>query len=239
MADPIVTRAAHAFPPHTVDGRFVNLEPTPDRSLREVMRWQLGSMSAGQRGAWSRWREIAPQPAPPARVTAGVRVTWVNHATALVQLAGRNLLTDPVWSTRVSPVAFAGPRRRHAPGIALDALPPLDAVLLSHDHYDHLDVPTLRALAARHRMPVLTGLGNAGRLAGAGVPRAVELDWGDSARLAGDGGSDGGSGAVDVTFVPARHWSARGRGDRRRTLWGGFVVAAPGARVYFAGDIPD
>lgn len=230
MPDPIVTRGAHAYPPHAHAGRFTNLDPTPDRSLAEVLRWQLGGRRPGQRGAWRPWTDIAPQPAPPARVDAGVRVTWVNHATALVQLAGRNLLTDPVWAERASPVGFAGPRRRHAPGLALDALPPLDAVLLSHDHYDHLDVATLRALAARHRMPILTGLGNAAYLARAGVAGAVDLDWGDAARLAAGGG------AVDVTFVPARHWSARGQGDRRRTLWGGFVIAAADARVYFAGD---
>jgi L-ascorbate metabolism protein UlaG (beta-lactamase superfamily) len=183
------------------------------------------------------------QTVPPPRVTRGLRVTWVNHATALLQLDGRNLLVDPVWSDRVSPVPFAGPRRHHAPGVAFDALPPIDLVLLTHDHYDHLDLPTLRRLAARHGAPVVTGLGNAAYLAARGLPGAVELDWGDEVTLAAGGADEGAGdgagdapGALRATFVPARHWSARGASDRRRTLWGGFVVAGPAGRVYVAGD---
>jgi L-ascorbate metabolism protein UlaG (beta-lactamase superfamily) len=152
----------------------------------------------------------------------------VGHATLLIQAAGLNLLTDPVWSDRASPVRFAGPRRVTPPGIAFADLPPIHVVLLSHNHYDHLDVATLRRLHAAHRPLIATPLGNDTIILKA-IPdaRVVVGDWGDRIALERD---------AHVHIVPAHHWSARGTGDRRMALWGGFMLRTPAGSVYFAGD---
>jgi L-ascorbate metabolism protein UlaG (beta-lactamase superfamily) len=153
--------------------------------------------------------------------------TWVGHSTTLLQLGPLNVLTDPIWSERASPVSWAGPARLVPPPIALDALPPIDVVLVSHDHYDHLDHATVRRLAQRHAGAAwFAPLGVAARLRQWGVPRVVELDWWGSAS----------SGPALVSCVPARHFSGRTPWDRARTLWAGWTISAHGWRVYFAGD---
>jgi N-acyl-phosphatidylethanolamine-hydrolysing phospholipase D len=154
-------------------------------------------------------------------------VTWIGHATVLVQMDGATFLTDPIWSERASPVGFAGPKRAQPPGIALDALPAIDFVLISHDHYDHLDVDTLRALALRSPATLFVApLENAPTLREAGVENLVELDWGGSLEVAG----------LRVVCLPTQHWSGRSLFDRRVTLWGSFAVLGPQHRFYFAGD---
>lgn len=201
--------------------RFTNMEPTTHVGARELLRWGMHR----DPGSWER-RDETPGPAPDARVE-DLRVTFVGHATTLVQVAGLNVLTDPLWAERSSPVSFAGPRRWRPPGIRFEDLPPIDLVLVSHDHYDHLCLPTLRRLAAEHAPRVLSGLGNAPLLASAGVRDPIELDWWESVELRED---------VRATFVPAQHFSGRGLGDRDTTLWGGFVLETPRGSVYFAGD---
>jgi N-acyl-phosphatidylethanolamine-hydrolysing phospholipase D len=153
-------------------------------------------------------------------------VTWIGHATLLVQLDGLNLLTDPQWSDRASPLSWAGPRRVTAPGLRLEDLPPIHVVVISHDHYDHLDVPTVRRLAAAHRPLFLVPLGFKSWFAGLGITEVEELDWWESRTL----------GGLTLTFVPAQHWGARSPWDENRRLWGGWVVAGPSKRLYFAGD---
>jgi N-acyl-phosphatidylethanolamine-hydrolysing phospholipase D len=153
-------------------------------------------------------------------------VTWVGHATLLVQLDGVNLLTDPHWSERASPVRFAGPRRLVPPGLAFDALPPIHLVLISHDHYDHLDVDTVRRLAEVHRPLFLVPLGLEAWFADHGIDDVVELDWWDRHEVRG----------LVVTGVPAQHFSARSLWDRNRRLWSGWTVAGHDRRFYFAGD---
>jgi L-ascorbate metabolism protein UlaG (beta-lactamase superfamily) len=206
------------------DGRhFFNEEPFEEQNPAELARWRL----ARHRGSWPDSAAIAA-PAPPKRVGGGkVRVTMVNHATVLLQMDSLNILTDPVWSARVGFEGEIGVRRHRPPGIPFDSLPPIDIVLLSHDHYDHMDLPTLQRLQRRHHPRIITGLGNPGYLASQGIQGAEQLDWWQSAKL--------GSG-VRVTAVPARHWSGRTLSDRYERLWEGFVIEGAHDTVYFAGD---
>lgn len=159
-----------------------------------------------------------------------MRVTWVNHATVLVQFDGLNVLTDPIWSERASPVGWAGPRRHRAPGVRFEDLPRVDVVLVSHNHYDHMDLPTLRRLAREHRPRVFVGLGNARYLADRGVVGAVDLDWWQGVTVAGR------AGPVRIASVPVRHQSARTPTDGQRTLWTGFALRGPSGAVYVGGD---
>jgi N-acyl-phosphatidylethanolamine-hydrolysing phospholipase D len=154
-------------------------------------------------------------------------VTWIGHATLLVQMDHVTFLTDPIWSDTASPLSFAGPRRFVAPGLALEDLPPIDFVVVSHNHYDHLDLATLRALARRDPATrFLVPLGNAALLRGEGIERVEELDWGDRAQHAG----------VTIHCLPAQHWSKRGLGDDQQALWSSWAVTGAQRRFYFAGD---
>jgi L-ascorbate metabolism protein UlaG (beta-lactamase superfamily) len=160
-------------------------------------------------------------------------MTWIGHATALLQINGVNVITDPMFSERASPFTFAGPKRRVPPGLALDELPHIDVVLISHSHYDHLDTASVEALNAQPGGPplFLVPLGIKDWLAKKGITNAQELDWGDETSVTG----------LDFWFVPATHWSARSLTDRNETLWGGWVVKTPAGAahpfsVYFAGD---
>ncbi len=204
--------------------RFLNPagEPETDRSLGDVLKWRRSAPD----NRWPSSVEVVPV-VPDARVD-GLRVTMVGHATLLIQIGGLNILTDPVWSERASPLSFAGPRRVTTPGIRLDDLPPIDVILLSHNHYDHLDMAALRALHAGHRPPIVTPLGNDAIIhRGISNARVLTGDWGDAIEIAP---------GAKAHIVPALHWSSRGPRDRRMALWGGFVVAAAGKLVYFAGD---
>jgi L-ascorbate metabolism protein UlaG (beta-lactamase superfamily) len=203
--------------------RFFNPgHPSTDRSLRDLLRWKLKEKSA----RWPR-TAAAHQAIPDSRV-GEMRVTIVGHASVLIQADGLNVLTDPVWSDRASPVPFAGPRRVLAPGIAFERLPPIDAVLLSHNHYDHMDMVTLRRLSAVHAPLMVTSLGNDAILRRA-IPdvRVQAADWWECVDI-GKGG--------EVTVVPAYHWSARTGRDRRMALWSGFMLSSGAGRIHFAGD---
>lgn len=200
---------------------FVDPHGAPPKSIADLARW-WGS----RRG--ERWPDWAPSPhrdRPPQQVDGkALRISYVGHASFLLQTAGRNILIDPVWSERASPFAFAGPKRVNRPGIALDALPRIDGVLVSHAHYDHLDVSTLSVLAAAHRPRFITPLGNDAIMRAHDPEIAAEAyDWHDRVSLAP---------GFDVTFVPLRHWSARGFLDRNKSLWAGFVLDTPAGRVF-------
>ena len=166
---------------------------------------------------------------PPPRVDGGkVRLSFVGHASWLIQTAGLNILVDPVWSERASPVRFAGPKRRNDPGIAFEALPQIDVALVSHGHYDHLDLATLSKLAGKHR----AARDHAARQRCHHAPRrcrdpAEAFDWHDRVEL-GDG--------IAVTLVPTRHWTARGLFDRNRALWASFVLETPAGKIYIVCD---
>lgn len=202
------------------DGRrFHNLTPTSHADGLDFLKW----VTSRDEGPWDEWREITPAAPPPQRVSGGeLRVTWVNHSTFLIQTENLNILTDPIWSDRCSPVQWTGPKRHHAPGIRFADLPPIDVVLISHNHYDHMDAPTLERLKREHNPRIFVGLGNA-----AFVKGATDLDWWQSAEVA-----EG----VRVHAVPAQHFSSRGIPDRDANLWCGFVLETPHGSVYFAGD---
>lgn len=203
--------------------RFFNPDhPPTDRGLGDLLRWRL----LGHRAPWPTsvdGRQVVPVP----RVD-GLRVTMAGHASVLIQAARLNLLVDPVWSRRASPLSWAGPRRVNAPGIAFDALPPIDAVLLTHNHYDHLDLATLDRLLTAHRPRIVAPLGNDAIVRRARPDAVVETaDWGGRIAL-GDGAS--------VTLVRANHWSSRRLDDRRTALWCGFVIETAAGCIYDAGD---
>ncbi|HEX8252961.1 MAG TPA: MBL fold metallo-hydrolase [Thermoanaerobaculia bacterium] len=205
------------------DGKqFHNLEPTAHAGFKEMLRWQANR----DEGAWEKWREITPATALPKRV-AGLRVTMVNHATLLVQTENVNILTDPIWSERCSPFSFIGPKRHHAPGIRFEDLPPIDVVILSHNHYDHMDVPTLQRLSREHKPRIFAGLGNGAFLRSQNIGRVTELDWWEAAPLAQ---------GVRLNAVPAQHFSSRGLADRDANLWCGYVIETTEGPIFFAGD---
>lgn len=208
---------------HFDGSRFFNPgEPDTDRTLSDIIRWRRSVPD----NPWP--ASIAVTPVLPDARVERLRVTMVGHATVLIQLAGLNLLTDPVWSDRASPLGFAGPKRITVPGVQLDDLPPIDAILLSHNHYDHLDIAALKALHERHAPLIVTPLGN-DAIIRRHVPAArIEAgDWGDRFAIGPE---------AEVHIVPATHWSSRGIRDRRMALWGGFMLRAGGKQVYFAGD---
>lgn len=215
----------HLGPPSDhFDGRkFHNAETPPPGAFWDFLRWQL--FEPGE--PWTDKLPIAYD-VPPQRVHGNeLRVSYVGHATVLLQVAGLNILTDPVWATRASPVAFAGPKRVREPGVAFDDLPPIDLVLVSHNHYDHLDADTLARLWQRDRPLIVAPLGNldAARRREKNL-QAVELDWGESLE----------KGAIRVTAEPMQHWSARGPIDQNLSLWAAFVLSTPTGSIYFAGD---
>jgi L-ascorbate metabolism protein UlaG (beta-lactamase superfamily) len=182
-------------------------------------------------GPWRKWIDAAPGPIPHDRVRDGaLRATFIGHSSVLIQTDGINILCDPIWSKRASPISWLGPKRHRAPGIPFEQLPKIDLVLQSHDHYDHFDVPTLRRIALQWKPNFAVPLGVAQRLISKNIAadsQIAELDWWQPAQF---------SESIRVTAVPARHFSGRGLGDRNKTLWCGYVVETPSGAVLFAGD---
>lgn len=221
--DRIAGLAARRLPnlDHFDGRRFFNPHVPIGRRRSAIPRWRRTRLEP-----WPDHVEDPIFPPPPRAAQNRISTTFIGHSTFFLQIGGVRVLTDPIWSERCSPVGFAGPHRVRRPGQSLDALPAVDLLLVSHNHYDHMDLPTLRQVRARWAPCTATGLGNSHHLAKAGIRSAVELDWWQSAELAG----------ARVTYVPAQHFSSRGLHDRNRCLWGGFVIECRGAVVYFAGD---
>jgi L-ascorbate metabolism protein UlaG (beta-lactamase superfamily) len=195
---------------------------------RGVFGWIWQWLAGNDWPEWPEYIDLPPGSPPAVRVPKGtLRITAVGHSTFLIQMDGLNILTDPVWSERCSPVSWAGPRRRSQPGIRFEDLPSIDAVLVSHNHYDHLDQSTLARLAKNGTPRSLVPLGNRDLVREAGIPAVDELDWWQSTPL---------SSEVKVTLVPAQHFSSRSLWDRNRALWGGFLISGPSGNIYFSGD---
>jgi L-ascorbate metabolism protein UlaG (beta-lactamase superfamily) len=213
---------------HFAEGEFRNLLPT--HTLTPGAFWKMVSDQLGDEAREPRKpvpvvaRHARDYAVPPA---SGLRATWIGHASVLIEIEGKRVLTDPVWSERVSPSRWLGPKRMHPPPIALAELPAIDAVVISHDHYDHLDMDTIKSLAAAQDVRFLLPLGIGAHVQGWGVDpkRIIELDWNERASVAG------------LTFVatPDRHYSGRGL-DRDGTLWASWVILGAQRRVFFSGD---
>jgi L-ascorbate metabolism protein UlaG (beta-lactamase superfamily) len=208
------------------DGQiFFNPGGTPPGSFRNLLRWQF----SGEKKDWPASR---PSPFAKAKPAASVAqnqmvITHIGHASFLFQISGVNILVDPVWSERTSPVSFAGPKRVNEPGIVFDDLPKIDVVIITHNHYDHMDIATIKRLVADHNPTIITPLGN-DTIIKADAPEAklVAMDWGQAYQL------------DRMTFYcePCHHWSARGSRDRRHALWAAFVIESDAGRLYHIGD---
>jgi L-ascorbate metabolism protein UlaG (beta-lactamase superfamily) len=208
------------------DGRHFFNPGAPPATQRLDPRRFLNRWAKGERAPWPASVPVRPT-VPPRRVMGdAMLVTWIGHSTVLIQTAGLNILTDPIWSERASPFSFAGPKRATDPGIAFDALPKIDVVLVSHSHYDHMDLPTLRRLWERDRPAIVTSLGNDAILRGAGI-ESIARDWGG--RVAVRPG-------VEVIVERNQHWGTRWGSDRNRMLWSAFTIRLPAGNVFFAGD---
>jgi L-ascorbate metabolism protein UlaG (beta-lactamase superfamily) len=205
---------------HFDGARFVNPTGPAPLPFSAVPRMLLE-----RRTPWPAHIATPPQ-RPPALDGAAAVVTFVGHSTFLIQTAAGTILTDPMYSDRAGPLNRLGPRRVRPPAVRIEDLPPISTVLLSHNHYDHCDRPTLRALASRFDPLVVTPLGNAALVRSCGIRRVDELDW----------WQDAASSPLPVTLTPAHHFCARGPFDRNRALWGGFTMIVGRLRLFFAGD---
>jgi L-ascorbate metabolism protein UlaG (beta-lactamase superfamily) len=207
------------------DGKhFFGPQRSGGKRLGDLLKWAI----SGERAKWPRWIENAPQAAAPPRVASSdIRLTMIGHVTVLIQTAGLNIVTDPVWSNFAGPLPFAGPRRVRAPGIAMADLPPIDIVLVSHSHYDHLDTASLKQMVALYDPLIITPLGN-DRIITKAAPKArvKVIDWDERTSF----------GEAIIEAEPVNHWSARSLSDRNEALWAGFTLHAAGKRCFINCD---
>lgn len=206
--------------------KFLNRPGYQEKGFSDLLRWGLNRKP----GPWTELSEAdveyGPKPIP--RINDSTQViTYVNHSTFLIQTDGLNILTDPVWSERVSPFSFAGPKRMRPPGIRFEDLPEIDVVLISHNHYDHLDISTLNRINERFNTTFIVPLGIDLYLNKQGIENTISLNWWEGTEV---------SESVKIDAVEAQHFSSRGMFDRDKTLWAGFVIQSPSGNLYFAGD---
>ncbi|KWX60226.1 MBL fold metallo-hydrolase [Mycobacterium sp. NAZ190054] len=212
--------------PHYRDGKFVNLEPpsgiTMDRELQRMLLRDLANAAS-----WGKPPAPIPLAAPPKTEPSPAAASWYGHSSALIEIDGYRVLADPVWSNRCSPSRAVGPQRLHEVPVPLEALPAVDAVVISHDHYDHLDIDTVVGLAHTQRAPFVVPLGIGAHLRKWGIPdsRIVELDWQEAHRV----------GDLTLVCTPARHFSGR-LFSRDATLWASWVITGPTHKAFFGGD---
>lgn len=205
---------------HFKDGKFFTPAGTPSKGFADVLKWMLKR----DPGSWTKNYETEVGDRPAAG-SEDLMVTFVNHSTFLIQWNMLNMLTDPVWSERCSPFTFAGPQRMRPPGIEFDDLPHIDIVLLSHNHYDHLDIHTVKQIEQRFSPLFIVPLGVKAYLENNTIKNLIELDWWEATNA-----------GIAIKAVPAQHFSGRGMFDRDKTLWCGYVLEHEGKKLYFAGD---
>lgn len=204
--------------------RFSNLNKNiKSKGFLEFLKWKLNAIPP----KWPSYLERESIDKPPANFHEGIRISYVGHVTFLIQVGGINIITDPFWSERASPFQFTGPRRIIGPGIEFENLPKIDIILISHNHYDHMDIPTIKKLWQRDRPKIFCPLRNFHYLKSIKGLEAKELDWGDSVSI---------SDKMEVCLEPAQHWSARGLFDRNKALWGTFILKTSFGDICFIGD---
>lgn len=224
IAERYISTPRHKGEPsdHFTGKKFINLDPKKRRKRSAIER-----IFSGKKGLWERTLEHEPQEAPPERVEGdNLRVTYVGQATVLVQYQGVNILTDPIWSHRSGPLPWLGAHRARPAGIRYEDLPPIDVVLVSHNHYDHMDIPTLKDLEKDFSPIYLVPVGDRKFLNNQGIERVFELSWGEKFEYQ----------SLRFWGTPARHWSGRGMFDRNTSHWLSFVIESAAGKVYFAGD---
>jgi len=203
--------------------KFFNPNGATAKGLSDVFKWLLNR----KKGKWTEVGDFSFGEKPATKSESGLVITFVNHSTFLIQANSLNILTDPIWSKRAGPLSWLGSGRRRPPGIRFEDLPPIDIVLLSHNHYDHLDLPTLKMLHKKFKPTIFTSLGIKSFLEKKGIDKSIEMDWWDEMEL---------NESVKLVSVPAQHFSGRGMFDRDATLWAGFVIRRSEGNIYFAAD---
>jgi L-ascorbate metabolism protein UlaG (beta-lactamase superfamily) len=196
----------------------------PGQAFRWLWKWVFRTNFS----TWPRQTDFLPEAPPVGQASdSSLFITAVGHGTFLIQMDGVNILTDPIWSERCSPFSWVGPKRKHEPGIRFEDLPAIDVALVSHNHYDHLDLPTLKRLAEKGMPRAVVPLGNISIMERSGIPNIDELDWWESVTL---------NSKTTITLVPAQHFSGRTLWDRNKSLWGGFIISGPSGNVFYSGD---
>lgn len=203
--------------------QFKNPSGIEAKGFGDVFKFLLNR----QREPWAKNMDLASGPAPESNPDPDkIKITFVNHSTFLIQYKGLNILTDPVWSQRTSPFQFAGPERMRPPGINFEDLPKIDLIIISHNHYDHLDANTMKKLAVKFNPKVISPLGVSAFVKKLGFDNTIDLDWWEISNFQ----------ELKITSVPAQHFSGRGMFDRNATLWAGYVIQSADKKIYFAGD---
>tara|TARA_Y100000389_G_scaffold83564_1_gene80152 strand:+ start:5072 stop:6103 length:1032 start_codon:yes stop_codon:yes gene_type:complete len=205
------------------DGKkFINLQPPKEsNTFLKFLKWKI----QGNKAEWPKWVEITQTKPKYQKIEKGINVIFINHATLLVQIDGVNILTDPVYSNRTSPVSFLGPKRIKLPGVKFEDLPKIDIILISHNHYDSFDKKTLDRLILRDDPKILFGIGNSFYLNEKNIENIVEMNWDDEFKFKN----------IKFTFLSNQHWSKRGMFDNNKALWGSFAIEGS-KKIYFAGD---
>lgn len=217
------TASKYPLSNHYDGKKFFNINPVEKRNFLDIFKWRW----EGGRQEWPTQVANTAKPNFPSKSDPNrIHITYINHASSLIQIDGVNIITDPMFSERASPIEWIGPKRVRAPGAQISELPNIHYVIISHNHYDHLDLPSLRQLNEKFHPHFLVPLGNAELLKGEGIEKVTEMDWEQTFK----------SDNVLIDFLSIQHWSARGLFDRFETLWGAYYITIGKWKILFVGD---